>query len=146
VCLALSLAWAGGAPPLAGQESQDGPERARPGARVPSTRADFDLLEIRDIFRYGDDPAPEPLLAPAGAPGRGEAVEVEEAPVETQARVRLVGLVRRADRLLAALSVDGEVLLLAEGRSAAGFTLLDVNDDGVRLRDSEGEETTLALP
>jgi hypothetical protein len=47
---------------------------------------------------------------------------------------------------VAAVIIDGEVLLLAEGESALGFTVLDIREEAVRLRDPEGNEETLELP
>ena len=39
----------------------------------------------------------------------------------------------------------GEVVLLREGESAFGFTVLDIGDEAMRLRYPEGDETTLPL-
>ena len=61
--------------------------------------------------------------------------------------MRLVGLVRRAGLLRAALAVDGEVLLASPGDVVAGFRVLSLDEEaGVRVRSPEGLETTLALP
>jgi hypothetical protein len=59
---------------------------------------------------------------------------------------RLVGLVTRAGRLTAALAVDGEVVLAGPGETAAGVTVVAVNEEGVRIRRADGTEETLALP
>ncbi len=72
--------------------------------------------------------------------------EGERAPAPPPAGPRLVGLVRRAGRLMAALSVDGEVELAGPGDSAAGVTVLSVGEEGVRVRCADGSEQTLALP
>ena len=60
--------------------------------------------------------------------------------------VRLVGLVRRQGRLLAAFAVDGDVLLAGPGETAGGLTVLEVGEDGVRIRRRDGSEERLVLP
>jgi hypothetical protein len=58
-----------------------------------------------------------------------------------------VGLVRRAGVLRAALVVDGEVVLASAGETIGGFRVVSLDEEGgVRLRDPEGLEATLALP
>ena len=47
---------------------------------------------------------------------------------------------------VAALAIDGEVILLRTGETGAGFTVLGIGDEAIRLRDPEGNETTLELP
>lgn len=60
--------------------------------------------------------------------------------------VRLTGFVRRGGTLRAALSVRGEVWLLAVGEAASGFTLLAADEEaGVRLRDPLGAELALGI-
>jgi hypothetical protein len=104
---------------------------------------DHDLKGIRNIFRYGDEAVvdaglrPDPLLRD-GDGGEGETVPPP--------RVRLVGLMERVDGLLAALVVDGEVVLLAEGDSTAGFTVVELSEEAVVLRTPDGERQTLLLP
>ncbi len=92
------------------------------------------------MFRFADEPRPthgEPR--PAGA-------EVERPAVPGPAGPRLVGLVRRAGRLMAALSVDGEVELAGPGDPVAGLTVLSVGEEGVRVLHADGTEETLGLP
>ena len=99
-----------------------------------------DPARIRDVFRFADGPLPAAHRAPVDARLDGErAVSPEPGP-------RLVGLVRRAGRLMAALSVDGEVGLAGPGDSAAGVTVLSVGEDSVRVRRADGSEHTLVLP
>jgi hypothetical protein len=57
-----------------------------------------------------------------------------------------VGLVERGERRAVALSIDGEVVVLGEGESVGGFTVLVVGDEAVTLRCPEGDEETLPLP
>jgi hypothetical protein len=59
--------------------------------------------------------------------------------------VRLVGLLWRTGRLVAALSLDGEVELAAPGETAAGVTVVAVAEDGVRVRRPDGSERLLVL-
>ena len=47
---------------------------------------------------------------------------------------------------MAALSIDDEVVLLGPGQSAAGYSVLAVSEEAVRLRGADGHEETLALP
>jgi hypothetical protein len=112
-----------------------GPIEASRSAEA-STVGPADPAGIRDVFRFADErlpvAQPEPVAARAAAPA--------------PAGPRLVGLVRRAGRLMAALSVDGEVELAGPGDSAAGVTVLSVGEEGVRVRRADGSEETLALP
>ena len=59
---------------------------------------------------------------------------------------KLVGLVRRQGRLLAAFSQGGEVVLAGPGDTAAGVTVVDVSEDGVRVRRKDGSEELLRVP
>jgi hypothetical protein len=100
-----------------------------------------DPAGIRDVFRFADEPLPAAHGEPAAA-----RVDGERAAAPAPAGPHLVGLVRRAGRLMAALSVDGEVELAGPGDSAAGVTVLSVGEEGVRVRHADGSEQTLALP
>jgi hypothetical protein len=113
-----------GAPRLAGEASV-----ARPA----------DPAGIRDVFRFADEPLPTAHGEPTAARVDGERAAAPAGP-------RLVGLVWRAGRLMAALFVDGEVELAGPGDSAAGVTVLAVGEEGVRVRRADGREQTLALP
>jgi hypothetical protein len=53
--------------------------------------------------------------------------------------------VRRAGRLVAAFAADGEVVLAGPGETAAGVTVISVDEDGVRIRRADGSEDTLVL-
>lgn len=122
---------------------EDSPSRPAP-SNVRPTPSDSDLVEIRDIFRYADEPVVAPL-PPDGLPVRPSPVGTDVA-APPQERSRLIGLVQRSGRSVAAVFIDGEVLLLGEGESAQGFTVLDIREEAVRLRDPEGNENTLELP
>ena len=120
------------------------PHVARP-AEAPrlvgeaSAARPVDPAGIRDVFRFADEPRPA-----HGEPAPVRVAGDPAAPVSTGPR--LVGLVRRAGRLMAALSVDGEVELAGPGDSAAGLTVLAVGEEGVRVRRADGSEQTLAVP
>ncbi len=117
---------------------------AQEAPRVSPAPADSDLRALRDIFRYADDPV---LPAPGAPRAAARADDVlQEAASPASSRARLVGLVQRGGRLVAALALDGEVVLLSENESAAGFTVLAVTEEAVRLRGPDGDDIWLALP
>ena len=124
------------APPGAGRPVP--PPRAE--AAEPSPRV-VDPEGIRDLFRFADAPRPAAQEEPSGAGviGAGVATPAPSGP-------RLVGLVSRAGRLVAALAADGEVVLAGPGETAAGVTVLAVDDEGVRIRRADGTEEVLVLP
>ena len=117
------------------------PAEARRLAGEASPARPVDPAGIRDVFRFADGPPPAAHRAPVDARLDGERAVSPEPPGP-----RLVGLVRRAGRLMAALSVDGEVELAGPGDSAAGVTVLSVGEDSVRVRRADGSEHTLLLP
>ncbi len=101
---------------------------------------EVDPASIRDVFHFADAPpvAPRPR-DPVPAPA-----VTSEAPLPDP--VRLVGLVRRQGRLLAAFALDGDVVLAGPGETAGGVTVLEVGEDAVRIRRRDGVEQRLALP
>jgi hypothetical protein len=119
-------------------------QEASAKGRVPPKPVDYDLRGIRNIFQYADETLLE--TGPGGSPSvRGADGEPAAAP-SPPSRVRLVGLVERVDTMVAALAVDGEVVLLGEGDSAGGFTVVELSEEAVVLRTSDGERQTLLLP
>jgi hypothetical protein len=128
-----------------------GPARrpAAPGGRLPTApRAEapapsprvVDPEAIRDLFRFADAlPSLEETPARAGTQAGDVAPEPPSGP-------HLVGLVSRGGRLLAALAAEGEVVLAGAGDTAAGVTVLAVDDEGVRIRRADGSEERLELP
>jgi len=94
---------------------------------------------IRDLFRFAEPgraearPPAEPTVAPTAAAPRPDAP-------------RLVGLVRREGRLLAAMAIDGDVALLGPGDAVGGLTVLEVTEERVRVRRRDGAEESLAVP
>ncbi len=120
-------------------------QRVAPPARVaavPGAAAAPEPSQLRDVFRYADQP--QPLAAPREGPRAGPDPLAVASPAPEGPR--LVGLVRRSGRLLAALAVDGAIRIAAPGESAGGITVLSVSDDGVRIRRADGTEARLELP
>jgi hypothetical protein len=142
VALALSL----GVPGVPVRADEAGRPVAPPAVatRLAPAAPDIDLRHLRDIFRYADVPGD---LAPGPTPDRVAVTGGEPTAAENPApRARLIGLVERGGRQAAALSLDGEVVVLGPGESAAGFTVLGISDEAVRLRSAERGEETLPLP
>ncbi len=120
-----------------------GPVAATPRAEAPAAPPRVvDPEAIRDLFRFADAAA-----GPRGATGRERALAEQArppAPAPTPPPgPRLVGLVSRGGRLLAALAADGEVVLAGPGDTAAGVTVLAVDEEGVRIRRPDGTEEAL---
>ncbi len=109
-------------------------------ATEPSPRV-VDPAGLRDVFRFAEGP----LTTAPGAPAHAREEAQEAAPPAPEGP-RLVGLVSRAGRLVAALAADGEVVLAGPGETAAGITVLAVGEEGVRIRRADGKEETLVLP
>jgi len=109
---------------------------------VPSAAAGVDLAvdpaSIRDVFRFVERPSA------AAVPVEGAAAPAVAA--EAPDPFRLVGLVRRQGRLLAAFAVDGDVVLAGPGDRAGALTVLEVGEEGVRFRRPDGSEGRIALP
>ncbi|HEY7923326.1 MAG TPA: hypothetical protein VII62_09120 [Vicinamibacteria bacterium] len=108
----------------------------RPAAAAATTPVD--PATIRDVFRFAE----RPLAAPRSEP-RPSATPL---PSPASDLPKLVGLVRRQGRLLAAFSQGGEVVLAGPGDTAAGVTVVDVSEDGVRVRLKDGSEELLRVP
>lgn len=132
---ALSVARSG--PPREAAPARQAP----PAAVIPRAPGPVDVPALRDVFRFADE---EPRQAAAGP------VSVRALPSLTPAPApigpRLVGILRRSGRLVAALALDGEVELAGPGESAAGVTVTAVREDGVTIRRRDGGEATLQLP
>jgi hypothetical protein len=137
VVTVLSLAWAvvraRGTPPPARQGPAAAPTSTP--ASAPRVRP-LELEKLRDIFRFDDERSPL-REAPPGPSAQ------DAAPAAEPSAPRVVGLVRRSGRLLAALAAGGEVEIVAPGESGAGVTVLSVTEDGVRVRRADGSEALL---
>jgi hypothetical protein len=108
-----------------------------PSAAAAATPVD--PATIRDLFRFAERAAPAPVRTepvPAATPLATPAPDLP----------KLVGLVRRKGRLLAAFSQAGEVVLAGAGDTAAGVMVVDVSEDGVRVRLKDGSEELLRVP
>ena len=100
-----------------------------------------DVQPARNPFRYADEDEPSEALGGLEAEGPSPVPTPATAPA---APLRLVGFLRHAGRLRAALSLQGEVVLAAPGDELGGFVVLSVDEDaGVVLRDARGTETSL---
>jgi hypothetical protein len=125
-------------PPVTRADRVAPPARAEPAEPQPTV---VDPADIRDVFHFAGERIPA---------AHGAAAEVlqekEEAGPSVPPGPHLVGLVKRAGRVVAALAEDGEVFLAGPGETAAGVTVLSVGDEGVRVRRADGTEETLALP
>lgn len=121
---------------------EEAADAARTIGEAPAA-PDIDLWRVRNIFRYEDEARAH--AGPAAVAARPSVIDPAEAPAP-EPRTRLVGLVERGGRRAAALSIDGEVVVLGEGESVGGFTVLGVGDEAVTLRSPEGDEETLPLP
>jgi hypothetical protein len=125
----------GGAPPSVARP------RARPMRPARSGSAPLSA-STRNVFEYGPRAAPEATRAPA-APVAPSLPPIVDQPVAAPA-VRLVGLVRRAGVMKAALQVHGETMVVGAGEAAGDYRVLAIDEDGVRLRAADG--TTITLP
>ena len=120
-------------------------------ARVPRTvRGAGDTApaipsSLRNVFEYSEavsrpaTPVATQALTPATPPPFA-APEPSPSPL-----VRLVGLVRRGAQTRAALAIAGDTVVLAAGESAAGYTVVSIDEDeGVRVRMPDGVSMVLA--
>ena len=115
---------------------------AKPTSEPPPSAAA--PVPRRNLFEYGVEPAPGP--ARDLAPPEGATLEGWEPAETAPSRARVVGLLHRGSTPLVALSIAGEVFVLAPGEAAEGFTVLALDEEeGVRLAGPEGEQT-LAWP
>jgi hypothetical protein len=104
----------------------------------------------RDVFRYARPGDGE--TAPRAVRGAEDGVALVAPPAlspmlpSAPAGPRLIGLVRKGGVMRAALSVDGETLVVGEGDAAGAYTVVAVSDEGVTLRDAAGSTLTLSTP
>jgi hypothetical protein len=146
LALVLAVLTRGALPPA----GDTGVPLRAPGGQeaVPENVAESDRIPpppARDIFRYAEPP-PRPRLAPTAArPRTGLATpEPEPEPTPTPPLVRLVGLVRRADGLRAAVATAAGVAVVGPGDVVEGFAVVSLDEDrGLRLRAADGREIVL---
>ena len=101
---------------------------------------------VRNVFEYA-----EASVRAAGPPptARSVAPSVVSEPSlpvpPPPPTVRLVGLLRRGSHLKAALAITGETYVLGSGESAAGYTVVGIDEDeGVRVKMPDGSTIVLA--
>ena len=114
-------------------------------ARAPSPSAPLaPTRSSRDPFRFADDRSGDERVDDGRGPSAARVVP-SPSPTPDQGP-RLVGVVRRGRRTVAALSEGGEVELAGPGEAAAGVVVVSIGDDGVRIRRPDGTEAFLPLP
>lgn len=118
------------------------PRRARSPQPSRSRTATAPVPD-RNVFEYASRPAPEARVAP---PAVARPAPILETPPPAAPAVRLVGLVRRGGVLKAALSVQGETVIVGAGEAAGDYRVVSIDEDGVRLRAADGSMVTLVTP
>ena len=126
-------------------------DRREEPARVPRTvrgageTAAAIPPSLRNVFEYSD------AVSRPATPVASRAVTTVTPPSlpppepSPSPLVRLVGLVRRGAQTKAALAVAGDTVVLAAGESAAGYTVVSIDEDeGVRVRTPDGGSIVLA--
>jgi hypothetical protein len=130
-------------------DSEGPPESVR---SAPSERAAVEPSAApsssgRNVFEYWDGGArpagpPPAVLAPAPVAPAAAAPAPEPPPA-----VRLVGVLRRGTLLRAALTIQGDTVVLAPGESAAGYSVVSIDEEeGVRVKAPDGTAIVLAPP
>jgi hypothetical protein len=134
------LRMAGGSP------GPDRPVRERRPAAMFHPAGEPSLVpapQMRNVFQYADGGAPAARAEKAAPTPPSTLIPLVPSPVPSPL-VRLVGLLRRGGRVRAALALAGETAVLAPGESAAGYTLVSIDEDeGVRLRAPDGSTVVL---
>jgi hypothetical protein len=121
------------------------PEQKRPtsGAPPPPAPTRAAANRLRNVFVY-DEPAAVPPAPRVFVP---EVAVPPPLTLPAPSPVALVGFVRQAGAVRAALSIRGSVTVLAREESAGGYVVLAIDEDrGVTLRCPDGTEMTLAPP
>jgi hypothetical protein len=103
------------------------------------------VMPRRDLFRFGDSPAP--TMHAGEIPAAPAVAAVAAATPAPPARVRLVGFVQTQGRRKAALAIESEIDVAGPGEEVRGFRVLELDEDAahVRLRTPEGNEIEAAL-
>ena len=116
--------------------------RARPAHPVRSGSAPLPV-STRNVFEYAARTTAEPTSRPPATVATPSLPPVVAAPVAAPA-VRLIGLVRRAGVIKAALQIHGESMVVGTGEAAGDYRVVAIDEDGVRLRAGDG--TMIVLP
>jgi hypothetical protein len=141
--LALYLMRAAGIP----DGSSTAPESVRTAARARAVAEPVATPSspLRNVFEYA-----EASVRAAGVPSAVRSVlptmvAEPSAPPPPPPPVRLVGLLRRGSHLKAALAITGETYVLGSGESAAGYTVVGIDEEeGVRVKTPDGSTIVLA--
>jgi hypothetical protein len=150
LALAVVCAVAWSPRPEAAARPADEPVRAvvpRPAVDHAPDAASSPAADVRNVFEFADraETAPAPMpLPPVVIP-----LPLDPPPAlqPSIAPIRLVGFVRRGGTLRAALSLTGNVAVLAPGEEADGYSVLAVDEDaGVTVRSPDGAELVLPPP
>ena len=126
-------------------DSSSTPDSARAPARARAIAEPVVVpsASLRNVFEYADAPV-RAAMGPARPAPVAPAAVAPVAPPPAPPAVRLVGLLRRGSQLKAALAIIGETYVLASGESAAGYTVMGIDEDeGVRVKMPDGTTTVL---
>jgi len=111
---------------------------------LPAVAAESPLLQ-RNPFRYVDERRSLPGGALGGTRASPLVSPLTSPQLPSPAPVSLVGLVRQAGEVRAALSIEGQVEIAAVGDEVSGYRVLSIDDESsVRLRGPDGVERTIA--
>jgi hypothetical protein len=111
---------------------------------VPSGMARETPPLLRDPFEYADERSSRGPEEDARRVRDRPAISLPS-PAPSPDPVRLVGLVRKDGAVMAALSIEGQVEVVAVGDETAGYRVLAIDEDaGVRLRGPDGVDRTVA--
>ena len=117
--------------------------RVRAPGRAVAEPVAVPSASLRNVFEYADSPVRSAMAPARPAPVAPAAVASVATPPAPPA-VRLVGLLRRGSQLKAALAITGETYVLASGESAAGYTVMGIDEEeGVRVKMPDGTTTVL---
>jgi hypothetical protein len=98
---------------------------------------------LRNVFEYSDA-APRPAIPVPKAVTAASLPSVTLPEPSPSPLVRLVGLVRRGAQMKAALALAGDTVVLATGETAAGYTVVSIDEEeGVRVRTPDGGSIVL---
>jgi hypothetical protein len=109
------------------------------------------VAPARDIFSYAgdddDEPAGPVTFVPRPAVLSAPPSLAEPVPTAPSDGPRLIGIVRQGGALRAALSLEGEVVIVRAGEKAGSYDVLAIDEEnGIRLQDPSGATVTLAPP
>jgi hypothetical protein len=126
-------------------ERGEAPDRTPRAVRGAADTAAAVPASLRNVFEYEDAAARPALAAPPRAATTAALPSLVPPAPSPSPLVRLVGLVRRGAQTKAALVVPGDTVVLGVGESAAGYTVVSIDEDeGVRVRTPDGGTIVIA--